>query len=132
MHEVSGSTSSDEWSAEEQLNVAVVRKLLDALVARDWRIVKEVMTPDAVFAMGEIGRMPPPTRADLPGLLAGITSVEIEIRKTFVAGPIVVMDRFDRLVWPERAISGRWIGLFALKDGKVVEFIDYTIDRTVT
>jgi limonene-1,2-epoxide hydrolase len=81
--------------------------------------------------MGPIGALPPPARADFAAMLAGTTSVEIDVRKTFASGPILMMDRIDRLVWPNRTMSGRWIGICAVKDGRIAEFTDYTIERTV-
>jgi limonene-1,2-epoxide hydrolase len=122
-------TESDGWSAEEHANVAVVRELMAALTSRDEAAIAATLAPDALFTMGPIGALPPRSRADFAGLLAGTTAVEIDIRKTFASGPIVMMDRFDRLVWPDRTISGRWIGVFAIKDGRVAEFTDYTIER---
>jgi limonene-1,2-epoxide hydrolase len=122
-------TASDEWSAEEQANVAVVRELMAALTLRDEAAIAATLAPDALFTMGPIGALPPRSRADFAALLAGTTAIEIDIRKTFASGPIVMMDRFDRLVWPDRTISGRWIGVFAIKDGRVAEFTDYTIER---
>jgi len=76
--------------------------------------------------------LPPPARADFAALLSGITSVEIDVHKTFASGPVVMMDRTDRLVWPDRTIAGRWIGIFAVKEGRVAEFTDYTIERWTT
>jgi len=125
-------TQSDRWSAEEQESVAIAQKFIAALISRDPHAIAEALTPDAVFTMGPIGALPPPARVDFAAMLAGTTSVEIEVRKTFASGPIVMMDRFDRLVWPNRTISGRWIGIFAVKDGRIAEFTDYTIERTVT
>jgi limonene-1,2-epoxide hydrolase len=124
--------SFDEWSAEERANVEVVRELIAALKAQDAAAIARTLAPDALFTMGPIGALPARTRADFANLLAGTTSVEIDVRKTFVSGPIVMMDRFDRLVWPDRTISGRWIGIFAVKDGRVAEFTDYTIEREVS
>jgi limonene-1,2-epoxide hydrolase len=123
-------TAPDDWSPEEHANVAVVRQLMAALVSRDAEAIAATLAPDALFTMGPIGALPPRSRADFVALLAGTTSIEIDVRKTFASGPIVMMDRFDRLVWPDRTISGRWIGIIAVKDGRVVEFTDYTIERS--
>lgn len=120
-----------ELSVEEEASVALVRNLIAALVSRDPDAINATLAPDAVFTMGPIGALPPQSRADLVALLAGTTAVEIDVRRTCVSGPIVMMDRFDRLVWPDRIISGRWIGIFAVKDGRIAEFTDYTIERTV-
>jgi limonene-1,2-epoxide hydrolase len=123
-------TVPDDWAAEEHANVAVVRALMAALVSRDAAAIAATLAPDALFTMGPVGALPARSRADFVALLAGATSIEIDVRKTFASGPIVMMDRFDRLVWPDRTISGRWIGIFAVKDGRVVEFTDYTIERS--
>jgi limonene-1,2-epoxide hydrolase len=122
----------DTWSAEDRASVAAVQKLLAALISRDPRLIAAALTPDAVFTMGPIGALPPPARANFAALLSGITSVEIDVHKTFASGPVVMMDRTDRLVWPDRSIVGRWIGIFAVKDGRVAEFTDYTIERWTT
>lgn len=125
-------TEFDRWSAEERANVALVRRLMAALASRDADELAAVLAPDAVFAMGPIGELPAPVAADFIQMLAGTIAVQIDIHRIFVSGPIVMTDRFDRLVWPDRTIAGRWIGICAIKDGRIAEFTDYTIERTVT
>jgi limonene-1,2-epoxide hydrolase len=120
-----------KWSAEERANVAVVNELMAALRSCDAARIAGMFTSDATFTMGPIGELPPPAPVDL-SVLARCTRIEIDVLKTFASGPIVMMDRHDRLIWPERTVSGRWIGIFAVKEGKVAAFTDYTIERTET
>ena len=120
-----------EWSVEERSSVAVVDELMAAFVSRDVVRIAALFTPEARFCMGPIGAMPQPMPPDFTDL-GRASRIEIDVRKTCACGPIVMNDRFDRLVWPERTVSGRWIGIFEVKAGKIAGFTDYTIERQVT
>ena len=56
-----------------------------------------------------------------------IDSVDgFEILDTFARGPMVVNERIDRFSnFPLKSWHG--VGVFFLKDGKIVEWYDYTI-----
>jgi len=122
--------STAQWTDEERRNVHVVEELLAAFVARDPKLIAAMFTDDAVFRMGAVGERPPSNKPDF-AVLGNASRIAISVRKTFASGPIVMNDRDDCLVFPEQTISGRWIGIFAIRDGRVAEFIDYTIERHV-
>jgi limonene-1,2-epoxide hydrolase len=42
-------------------------------------------------------------------------------------GNIVINDRIDYFVTPDRNMEFRIVGLFYVKDGKIVEWQDYTM-----
>ena len=54
-------------------------------------------------------------------------TMEFEIVQTFARGPMVVNERFDRFTMPQRSMEWHGIGVFMLKNGKIAEWNDYTI-----
>jgi limonene-1,2-epoxide hydrolase len=111
--------------------VQVVNDLIAAFVARDAARVAAQFTDDAVFRAGPIGKLSPARKPQdfFKGLVDGASSIEMKIVSTFPIGPIVVHDRHDRILSPTRTIVGRWAGIFALTNGKITEFTDYTLDN---
>jgi limonene-1,2-epoxide hydrolase len=55
------------------------------------------------------------------------TSIEFKVLETFTAGPIVINRRIDRFVSP-RSFTWQGVGVFFVKDGKIKEWSDYTIE----
>ena len=55
------------------------------------------------------------------------TFCEFEVVETFARGSIVVNERWDRFVLPERKVEWHGVGVFYVKDGKIAEWSDYTI-----
>ena len=52
---------------------------------------------------------------------------QFEILDTWARGPMVVNERIDRFT-SFQLKSWHGVGVFLLKDGKIVEWYDYTID----
>jgi limonene-1,2-epoxide hydrolase len=117
-----------EWTAEEQANVKVVNDLIAAFVARDAAKIAALFTDDATFVVGPPGKLPAPRKPDFSRLVENASSVEMKIGETFALGSIVMHDRHDRIISLQRKLVGRWVGVYALRDGKIAQWIDYTLD----
>ena len=65
--------------------------------------------------------------ASLEQFVGEATFCEFEVVETFARGPIVVNERWDRFVLPERRIDWHGVGVFYVKDGKIAEWSDFTI-----
>jgi ketosteroid isomerase-like protein len=45
-------------------------------------------------------------------------------------GPVVTHERVDKIVMAnDREIAGKYIAVFTLRDGKIVDFTDYEFER---
>ena len=62
----------------------------------------------------------------LESFAGSATSVEFEMRDTWARGPVVVNDRVDRFVLPNRSIEVPVVGIFYMVDGKIAEWTDFT------
>ena len=56
------------------------------------------------------------------------TAAEFEILDTWARGPVVVNDRIDRFVLPQRTLEIPVVGVFHLVEGKIVEWSDFVFD----
>ena len=118
-------------TAEEKANVKVVEDFIAAWHAKDGAKVMSFFAEDARFSVGEIGKTPSYTKPNFAGLLAGAKSVSMVITPgtTWARGPVVTHERVDKIVanfgGQEREISGKYIAVFTLRDGKIVDFIDF-------
>ena len=68
-----------------------------------------------------------PPRAALRRIDAG--SVEFAVVETLAKGPVVLNERHDTLVSPQRTRRYHVIGMFFLAGGKIVEWTDYVISQ---
>ena len=120
-----------DWTAAEQANVAVVTEMCRVWKAPvDFEKVGSFLKDDCVYRATETA---PPVKGrqaiidSLKKMLGTVSKAEFEIVQTFARGPMVVNERFDRFTMPQRSMEWHGIGVFMLKDGKIAEWNDYTI-----
>lgn len=130
---VGGRADAAEWTALERANVKVVNDFIAARVAlrnrkaslEEWnKKMAEFAVEDLMFTAHSVGDFKPQVKiAAGPGPFTHITMTILE---TFAKGPVVMHERVDVMSFADRPDStGRFTGIFALKDGKIHEFIDY-------
>ena len=118
-----------ELTDAEKANIKVVTDFCAAWSTRDLKKILPFMSEDCVYRMTE-------TTAPVNGH-AGITErlgtwmetsqrIEFNIHDTFAKGPMVVNERVDHFSGGEFK-SWHGVGVFFLKDGKIVDWFDYTI-----
>lgn len=115
-------------TAQEKANVKVIEDFIAAFVAKDGAKVMSFFAEDARFAVGEIGKTPAFQRPNFLGLLAKAESVSMVITPgtTWARGPVVTHERVDKIVLgPGKEISGKYIAVFTLRDGKIIDFLDF-------
>jgi limonene-1,2-epoxide hydrolase len=122
------------WTAEEAANVKVVNAFIAARVAlrnsgasdQEFdRKMLEYAIPDLMFTVHAVGNFVP--MAKIPAGRGPFKGIEMKIGETFAKGPIVMHDRVDVMRFtdrPER--TGRLVGVYALKDGKIHEWLEYS------
>jgi limonene-1,2-epoxide hydrolase len=80
---------------------------------------------DLMFKVHAVGSFAP--QAKIAAGLGPFTRIDMKIGETFAKGPVVMHERVDVMSWPDRPDStGHLIGIYALKDGKIHEWIEYS------
>src|SRR3954471_10137454 len=116
-----------ELSAQEKANVQVVNDFCAAWSAKDLTKILSLFAETGAYRMTETaeplkGR--DAVSARIKGLIDRVD--RFDVLDTFARGPMVVNERIDRFASGAlKAWHG--VGVFFLKDGKIVEWYDYTI-----
>jgi len=121
-----------EMTADEKANVKIVTDFCAAWPSHDLGKVMAFFADNGAYRMTET--MEPAKGRD--AVTARVKSIidrveEFKVLDTFARGPMVINERIDRFSGgPLKAWHG--VGVFFVKDGKIVEWYDYTIsmDRT--
>jgi limonene-1,2-epoxide hydrolase len=123
-----------ELTAGEQANVKIVHDFIAARVKlrnahvslEEWkRTMAQYAIEDLMFSVHAPGKFV--AQAKIPEGLGPFKHIEMDIKETYAKGPIVVHERVDKMSFENRPDSeGRFVGVFALKDGKIVEWIEYS------
>ena len=121
-----------EMTADEKANVKIVSDFCGAWPSHDLAKVMAFFADNGAYRMTET--MEPAKGKD--AVTARVKSIidrveKFEVLDTWARGPLVMNERIDRFSGgPLKAWHG--VGVFFLKDGKIVEWYDYTIsmDRT--
>lgn len=121
-----------EMTADEKANVKVVNDFCAAWPSHDLGKVMAFFADNGAYRMTETvepakGRDAVTTR--VKGIIDRVQ--EFKILDTFARGPMVINERIDRFSGgPLKAWHG--VGVFFVKDGKIVEWYDYTISMERT
>src|SRR5262245_15862387 len=121
-----------EMTADEKANVKIVNDFCAAWPSHDLAKVMAFFPDNGAYRMTET--MEPAKGRD--AVTARVKSiidrvVKFDVLDTWARGPMVINERIDSFAGgPLKAWHG--VGVFLLKDGKIVEWYDYTIsmDRT--
>ena len=125
---LTGQSGSRELTADEQANLDVVNDFCAAWETRDADNVVSFVAEDVVFRFthdGDIlnGRQTMHERA--AGILGNATEVEFAMLETYAFGPLVVNLRVDYFTNADGERRGfRVAGVFYVRDGRIVEWID--------
>jgi len=122
-------TAAAEPSPAEKANLDLVTAFCASFAGRDMSRISSFLSDACVYRVTEA--TPPVTG---PAALARIrtyversTKIEFKILESWVKGPIVVNERVDSFVAPDRTNSYHLTGVFFVKDGKIAEWTDYVI-----
>jgi limonene-1,2-epoxide hydrolase len=124
--------TSAAFTAQEKSNMQVIDDFIAAWNAKDGTKVQSFFADDARFAVGEIGKTPSFTKPNFGGLIGGAKSVSMVITPgtRWARGPVVTHERTDNIVMGnDRVIAGKYIAVFTLRDGKIVDFVDFEFER---
>ena len=116
-----------DWTPAERANVQVVNDFCAAWPSHDLQKVTSFFADDGAYRMSE--RQEPSkgrqaVTAKINSFLGNV--VKFEVLETFARGPMVFNERIDHF---QNLNLKSWhgVGVFFLRDGKIVEWYDYTI-----
>jgi limonene-1,2-epoxide hydrolase len=124
---IAGGAAAAELTAQEKANVQVVNDFCAGWSARDLNKIMSLFAEAGVYRATETaeplkGR--DAVTARVRGLLDRVD--RFDVLDTFAKGPMVINERIDRFsTGTLKAWHG--VGVFFLKDGKIVEWSDYTM-----
>jgi limonene-1,2-epoxide hydrolase len=64
-------------------------------------------------------------KATIAGFTGGVEKIEFRVRNIVADGPIVLTERVDVFVLPQRSIELPVMGTFEVRDGKIAAWRDY-------
>lgn len=118
-------------TAEEKANLKVVDDFIAAWNTRDAAKVATFLAPEARFSAGPIGQFAPLRAPQFDGFIARTKSIRMTVKPGTQSahGPMVTHERVDEMVLQDGSTqgSGTWFGVFGLKGGRIVDFIDFQI-----
>lgn len=124
---------SRAMTSEEKANIKVVDGFIAAFNARDVDTVNTFLAADARFSAGFIGKFAPlrPPAPLFAAFIGRTTSVSMTVKpgSQQARGPMVTHERVDRMKLQDGTTSGSgtFFAVFGLKDGKIVDFIDFQL-----
>ena len=129
---VAATAKTPPLTAEEKANIQTIDSFIAAWNAKDGAKVMSFFAEDARFAVGDIGKTPAYQKPDFVGLIQGASSLKMTITPgtTWARGPVVTHERVDEIILgPTSKIAGKYIAVFTLRAGKIVDFTDYVLQN---
>lgn len=119
-----------ELTDMEKVNIVIVNNFCASFATRDLAKIMSFFADNAVYRMTET--TPPSTgreavAARIKGFIDTTDSIDFKIVETFAKGPVVMNERVDRFVGPQRNNSYHVVGIFFIKDAKIAEWTDYIL-----
>ena len=127
-----GQAAATQLSTGEQANLTSVNDFCAAFtVPLDWARIASFLSDDCKYRASQTIQMvegPDAIVGLLQSFVGTATSVEFEMLDTWARGPVVVNDRVDRFVLPNRTLEIPVVGVFYVVDGKIAEWTDFVFD----
>ncbi len=123
------SAAAADPTPAERAALDLVTAFCQSFASRDITKIAPFLADNCVYRITESA--PPLTGAAavdrIRNYVERSTTVEFKILESWVKGPVVVNERMDHFVSPEREVSYHLTGVFFVKDGKIAEWTDYSI-----
>jgi limonene-1,2-epoxide hydrolase len=124
----SSSVATADWMAIEQANTRTVTDFCAGWAARNIETLVPFFAAKAVYRVTETSQ--PIVGRDAivdfaKKFFERMTSVEFKVTETFAKGPLVLNERVDTFISPQRTQRYHAVGMFYLVDDKIVEWTDY-------
>jgi limonene-1,2-epoxide hydrolase len=117
-----------EPTPEEKANLALVTAFCTSFADRDMTKIASFLTDNCVYRVTETA--PALTGKDaierIRTYVDRATKIEFKILESWAKGSIVVNERIDSFVAPDRTNAFHLTGVFFVKGGKIAEWTDYS------
>ena len=124
-----GAANAATMSEAEKANVKLVDDFCAACGGKDADRIMAFFSDNPAYRQTE-QQAPAAGRQAVAEKIAGLVKVatKFEVHESWARGPMVINERTDYFDSPRLK---RWhgVGVFLVKDGKIVEWQDFTIDR---
>jgi len=123
----SNTASAAELTTEEQANVQLVNKFCAAWPNHDLDDIMGFFADDGAYRMTETTELADGRDAVSARIQTIINNVDLfDVLDTFARGPMVINERID--YFSDFSLK-TWhgVGVFFIRDGKIVDWYDYTI-----
>lgn len=118
-----------EPTPAEKANLALVTAFCASFAERDMTRISSFLADACVYRVTETA--PPLTGRDaldrIRNYVERSNKIEFKILDSWARGPVVVNERIDTFISPERTNAFHLTGVFFIKDGKIAEWTDYNI-----
>ncbi len=115
-------------TAEEKANVETIDAFIAAWNAKDSAKAITFFADDFRFTVGKVGKTPDFSQPDFATTINNAVSVDLVITPgtTWARGPVVCHERMDDIPFLDGTrIKGKFIAVFTLRDGKIVDYLDF-------
>jgi len=123
------SVKAAELTAAEKANLDLVTRFCESFAARDMTKIAAFLSPDVVYRLTDT--VPAVKGAEaiarIRGYVERSTSIAFKIHDSWARGSVVVNERTDSFDRADGKVAYHLTGVFLVKDGKIVEWSDYSI-----
>lgn len=115
---------------EEKSNIATIDGFIAAWAAKDIERAGACLAADFRFTFGKIGQTPEFSQPNFAAMMESATSIDMAVTPgtTWARGPVVTHERVDDIRFQDGTrAGGNFIAVFTLRDGRIVDFIDFEI-----
>ena len=118
-----------EPTAAEKANLDLVTRFCESFATRDMAKITAFLSPDVVYRITDTvpAVKGPDAIARIRAYVERSTSIEFKILDSWVRGSVVVNERIDSFTRADGNVAYHLTGVFLVKDGKVIEWADYSI-----
>ncbi len=118
-----------EPTAVEKSNLDLVTRFCESFATRDMGKITAFLSPDVVYRLTDTvpAVKGPEAIARIRAYVERSTSIDFKILDSWARGSVVVNERIDAFTRPEGNVAYHLTGVFLVKDGKIVEWADYSI-----
>ena len=118
-----------EPTAAEKANLNLETRFCESFATRDMAKISAFLSPDVVYRITDT--VPAVKGAEaiarIRAYVERSTSIEFKILDSWVRGSVVVNERIDSFSRADGNVAYHLTGVFLVKDGKVIEWADYSI-----
>jgi limonene-1,2-epoxide hydrolase len=113
----------------EKANLALVTRFCESFASRDMAKITAFLSPDVVYRLTDTvpAVKGPEAIARIRAYVERSTAIDFKILDSWVRGSVVVNERIDAFTRTEGNVAYHLTGVFLVKDGKIVEWADYSI-----